>query len=126
MQLQHEPLETLAQDFLLAWNEAHGVPAAQACPLLGPQHVAILIEGVFSRAERKLAEDQNGEMLLRRYTIELLGDIGDQMTDRVEHVTGRYVRTKNMSFDPATDQVVYIFRLDDHLRSNPVDDPKQS
>ena len=114
MQLVHEPLETLAQDFVLAWNEAHGVPAAYACPLIGPKHVAILMEGVFSRAERKLAEDQNGEMLLRKYTIELLGDIGDQMTDRVEQATGRDVCAKNMSFDPATDQVVYIFRLADH------------
>ena len=126
MQLQYEPLETLAQDFMLAWNEAHGFPAAHACSLLGPKHVAILMEGVFSRAERKLAEDQNGEMLLRKFTIELLGNIGDQMTDRVEQVTGRNVQANNMSFDPATDQVVYVFKLDDHLRSTPSEETQQS
>jgi uncharacterized protein YbcI len=126
MQLVHEPLDTLAQDFLQAWQKAHGFPAAHACPLIGPKHVAILMEGVFSRAERKLAEDQNGEMLLRKYTIELLGIIGDQMTDRVEKVTGQGVRGQNMSFDTATDQVVYIFRLDDHLLPTHADKPQRS
>ncbi len=126
MQINNEPLETLVQDFLLAWHEAHGFPAAQACPLIGPKHVAILLEGVFSQAERKLAEDQNGEMLLRKYIIELLGDIGDQMTDRVEQVTGRGVRAKNMSFDPVTDQVVFIFRLAEHLMPTPADSLQQS
>jgi len=122
MQPIHEPLETLAEEFLLAWQQAHGFPATQACTLVGPKHVAILMEGIFSRAERKLAEDQNGEMLLRRYSLELFGDICDQMADRIEQITGQDVHSKNLNFDPATDQVVIVFRLDGPPETTPNDD----
>ena len=105
------PLEKLAQDFLKAWQDAHGVKSGRVCALSGSNHLAIIIEDSFSQAERKLAEGQSGETLLKQYAIELLNQISDQMSDRIERATGRDVLSSDLIVNPDSDQVVFTFRL---------------
>ena len=112
MSSAHDPLDLLAQDFLEAWQEAHGVKSGQACALSGPDHMAIIIDGSFSQAERKLAEGQTGENLLRQYAIELLNQICDQMAVHIQRVAGRQVVSSDVNVNPDIDQVMFIFKFE--------------
>ena len=112
MSSPHDHLDELAQDFLKAWQEAHGVKSGRAFALSGFDHLAIIIEDSFSQAERKLAEGRNGDILLRQYAVELLNQICDQMSDRIEQAVGRTVRTSHVNVDPETDQVMFTFKLE--------------
>jgi uncharacterized protein YbcI len=67
------------------------------------------IEDSFSQAERKLAEGQIGETLLRQCAVELLNQIYDQMTKRIQQVTERQIVSSNVNVNPETDQVMFIF-----------------
>jgi hypothetical protein len=107
-----DPLDELAQDFLQAWQDAHGVEAGRAYALSGPDHLAIIIEDSFSQAERKLAQGHTGESLLRQYAVELLYQICDQMSKRIYQVVGRKVGASNINVNPETDQVMFIFKLE--------------
>jgi uncharacterized protein YbcI len=106
------PLDLLAQDFLQAWQDAHGVRSGQVSVLSGSDHLAIIIEESFSQAERKLAEGQSGEALLRQYAEKLLNQICDQMSERIQQVVGRQVRASNVTVNPETDQVMFVFNLE--------------
>ena len=106
-----DSLNLLAQDFLLAWQEAHGVKSGTACALSGADHLAIIIEDSFSQAERKLAEGQSGEALLRQYAVELLNQISDQMAEQIKKTTGKSVISSDLSVNPEKDQVVFTFKL---------------
>lgn len=108
---QPDALDLLAQDFLRAWQDAHGVKSGRSCALRGPDHLAIIIEDSFSQAERKMAEAQTGETLLRQYAVELLNQICDQMAKRIEQTTGREVLSSDLSVNPEADQVVFTFKL---------------
>lgn len=108
---QPDALDLLAQDFLRAWQDAHGVKSGRSCALRGPDHLAIIIEDSFSQAERKMAEVQTGETLLRQYTVELLNQICDQMLKRIQQVAGRGVESSNVNVNPEADQVMFIFKL---------------
>ena len=109
----NDQLDRLAQDFLMAWREAHGFRAGSASALIGPDHLAILIEGAFSQAERKLAEAQSGENLLREYATELLNHICVTMINRIEHAAKREVAASDINVTPDSDQVMFIFKLGD-------------
>ena len=74
--------------------------------------VAILIRDSFSRAERKLAQDQSGEVLLRKYAEKLLQQISNEMTDYIEKALGRSVQTNDVNVNPDTDQIMFIFTLE--------------
>lgn len=106
-----DPLDLLAQDFLQAWQNAHGVKSGRVYALRGTDHMAIIIEDSFSQAERKLAKGQIGETLLRQYAVELLNQICDQMSDRIEQTTGREILSSDLSVNPEVDQVVFTFKL---------------
>ena len=105
-------LDVLAQDFLQAWQEAHGVQSGRVSALSGSDHLAIIIEDSFSQAERKLAEGQRGEALLRQYAAELLSQICDQMSERIQQVVGRQVKASHVNVNPETDQVMFVFNLE--------------
>jgi uncharacterized protein YbcI len=107
-----DSLDGLAQDFLQAWQEAHGVKSGRVSALSGSDHLAIIIEDSFSQAERKLAEGQSGEALLRQYAAELLNRICDQMSERIQQVVGRQVKASNVNVNPETDQVMFVFNLE--------------
>jgi uncharacterized protein YbcI len=111
MSSQLDPLDLLAQDFLQAWQDAHGVKSGRSYALSGPDHLAIIIEDSFSQAELKLAEGQTGESLLRKYAVELLNQICDQMSSRIQRVAGRRVEASNVNVSPESDQVMFIFKL---------------
>ena len=107
-----DPMDLLAQDFLKAWQEAHGVKSGRANALIGLDRLAIIIEDSFSQAERKLAEGQSGGTLLRQYAVELLNQICDQMSEHIQQVTGRQVRSSDVNVSPETDQVMFIFKFE--------------
>jgi hypothetical protein len=111
MSYPRDPLDRLAQDFLRAWQAAHGVQSGKACALSGPDHLAIIIEDSFSQAERKLAEGQRGEALIRQYAVELLNQITGQMAEQIQQTTGKAVLSSDLSVNPEKDQVVFTFRL---------------
>jgi uncharacterized protein YbcI len=105
-----DPLDALAQDFLQAWQDAHGVKSGRVFALSGEDHLAIIIEGSFSKAERKLAEAQSGESLLREYATQLLNNICEKMKLRIEQVVKRKVISSEVSVSPDTDQLIFLFK----------------
>ena len=107
-----DPLDALAQDFLQAWQNAHGVQSGRVFALSGADHLAIIIEGSFSKAERKLAEEQSGESLLREYATQLLDNICVKMKLRIEQVVKRKVISSEVSVSPDTDQLIFLFKTD--------------
>ena len=112
MSSQLDNLDLLAQEFLQAWQDAHGVKSGHAYTLAGSDHLAIIIEDSFSLAERKLAEGHTGETLLRQYAVELLSQICDRMQKRIQQDFGRKVRTSKINVNPENDQVMFIFKLE--------------
>ena len=104
------PLDALAQDFLQAWQDAHGVDTGRVFALHGDDHLAIIIEGSFSKAERKLAEAQSGESLLREYATQLLSNICEKMKMQIEKVVNRKVISSEVSVSPDTDQLIFLFK----------------
>lgn len=108
-------LDALADDFLVAWQEAHGFIGGQARPMVGRDRLAVLIEGAFSQAELKLAEQQSGGELLRHYAVELLQDISGQMYVRIEEVVNQPVISDSISVSPDCDLVMFVFRLGERL-----------
>ena len=108
---QPDPLNQLAQEFLSAWRAAHGFQSGSASALTGENHLAILIEGAFSQAERKLAETQNGEVLLREYALELLQQICAEKQNLIHQATLREVSTSDVSVNLERDQVIFVFNL---------------
>jgi uncharacterized protein YbcI len=113
----YEALDLLAQDFLKAWHDAHGFCAGSARSLIGPERLAILIDGAFSKAERKLAEAQSGETLLREYASELLNQICATMIEQIEQVIGRKILSSDINVNPDADQVMFIFKLEEERDS---------
>ena len=105
-----DPLDALAQDFLQAWQDAHGVKSGRVFALHGDDHLAIIIEGSFSKAERKLAEAQPGESLLREYATQLLNNICEKMKLRIEQVVHRKVISSEVNVSPDTDQLIFLFK----------------
>ena len=105
-----DPMDTLAQDFLQAWQDAHGVKTGRAFALHGDDHLAIIIEGSFSKAERKLAEVQSGESLLREYATQLLNNICSEMKIRIERMLKRKVLSSEVSVSLDTDRLVFLFQ----------------
>ena len=110
MSSQLDPLDSLAQDFLQAWQDAHGVKTGRVYTLRGDDHLAIIIEDSFSKAERKLAEGQSGENLLREYATQLLNNICVKMKLRIEQVVKRKVISSEVSVSPDTDQLIFLFK----------------
>ncbi len=108
----HESLDQLAQELLAAWSSAHGFDAGSARALVGEDRLAILIEGAFSEAERKLAEDQNGEVLLRQYAVELLNQICQEKYSLIQQATQQEVITSDISVNAEKDQVLFIFHME--------------
>jgi uncharacterized protein YbcI len=105
-----DPLDELAQDFLKAWQEAHGVQSGRAYALNRPDHLAIMIEDSFSRAERKLAEAQAGETLLREYATQLLNNICSEMKISIERAVNRKVISSEVSVSLDTNLLIFLFR----------------
>jgi uncharacterized protein YbcI len=118
MMFPNETLDHLAQDFLTAWQNAHGFSAGSARSLIGPERLAILIEGAFSKAERKLAEAQSGETLLREFASELLNQICAAMLEKIERVAERKVLSSDINVNPDADQVMFIFKLEEKEHSS--------
>lgn len=110
MSSPHDPLDGLAQDFLKAWQEAHGVQSGRVFALRGADHLAIIIEDSFSQAERKLAEAQSGESLLREYATQLLNNICSEMKIRIERAVKRDVISSEVSVSLDTDRLIFLFR----------------
>lgn len=110
--ISSDVLADLAQVLLQAWQEAHGVRLGEASSLVGPDQLAILIEGAFSQAERKLAQDQSGEALIRQYAKELLNQICEERLAQIERAVGRRVLSSSVNVNPELDQVLFIFKLE--------------
>ena len=117
MRSQPEHLNSLADEFLAAWQIAHGYAAGHARVLDGPEHLAILIEGAFTQAERKLAQEPQGLDLLREYVLELLQQISGELAVRIEDVVRRPVRASDVNVNLKADQVMFIFSLDGDEKS---------
>jgi uncharacterized protein YbcI len=107
--------EALAQEFLTAWQQAHGAPHGAASALVGPDSLAVLLEKAFSRAEHNLSRQRDTAPLLEQYIHRLIDQIAPNVAGRVEQVTGRQVLTTSLNADVKQDWVIIFFKLGDVL-----------
>ena len=83
--------------------------------LLGPERVAVLIEGAFSPAEHKLAQDQKGRDLLQKYAVELLHQISAELKDRIADTIHRPLGDSDVIANLETDQIMFIYSFEGDL-----------
>ena len=107
--------EALAQEFLAAWQQAHGAPDGAASALVGPNSLAVLLEKAFSRAEHNLSRRPDTAALLKQYIQRLIDQIAPNVAGRVEQVTGRRVLTTGLNTDIEQNWVIIFFKLGDAL-----------
>ena len=107
--------EALAQEFLAAWQQAHGAPDGAASALVGPNSLAVLLEKAFSRAEHHLIRQPDAATLLEQYTQRLIDQIAPNLTGRVKQVTGRQILTTGFKTDIEQNWVIIFFKLGDAL-----------
>ncbi len=112
MEIPVEKLHRFGQDLLQSWQATNGYSAGSAKALSGPGQLAILLERIFSPAERKLARNQSGEFLLRQYHTELVDQFARQMVDHLQQTLDRVVRSYSVNINPNADQILFIFTLD--------------
>ncbi len=107
--------EALAQEFLAAWQQAHGAPHGAASALIGPDSLAVLLEQAFSRAEHSLSRQSDNAALLEQYIHRLIDQIAPQLAGRVEQVTSRPVLSTSLNAEVKQDWVIIFFKLGDAL-----------
>jgi len=61
----------LSSALLGLWENAHGAPPGNVRVLLGSDSVAIWIDGVLSPAEKVVAQQKDGQLLIQRDSNEL-------------------------------------------------------
>jgi hypothetical protein len=103
--------QSLAQTFLLAWQEAHGTPAGFASVLTGTETLAILIEDTLTKAEFALAEQPDGQVILQRYIETVFEQLAPELTGAVEAVSGRRVSQKCVSVSLKCGWILCLFKL---------------
>lgn len=106
-------LASLAQEFLLAWQRAHGTSTGSAHGMVGPEGVVVFIENAFSRAEINMAHQKEGSSndLLQRYVRSLLEHVCVEQRAAVETAVSRPVISTGVSMDPEAGWVMCVFRL---------------
>jgi uncharacterized protein YbcI len=112
MKLEEKVIKHLQQNFLLAWQEAHGVKSGKASALIGPDHLAMLIDNAFSRAERTMAGEKPGKALLRQYALELLNQICNEISLEIEETAGCKIRSRDVNVNLDENQVMVIFSFE--------------
>lgn len=112
-------LQSLADDFLRAWQRAHGTETGSAHAMVGPQGIVIFIENAFSRAELTVAHQGQGSSteLLQRYVRSLLDHICLEERQRVETAVSRPILSTGVSMDPEAGWVMCVFRVGADTRS---------
>lgn len=116
--LKSRQLQQVAQEFLAAWQQAHGATRGAACALAGPQHVALVVENAFSQAEHLLAQQADGSpqsALLQQYVDGLIGQLAPALSARVEDVTGQTVAMNSLVSNIEQDWLMIFFKLDQPL-----------
>jgi uncharacterized protein YbcI len=116
---RQEQEATLVAALRALWKQAYGVPAGDVRALTGPDSVAVWIEDVFSPAERALARSIEGQVVLQRYTGQLLAIIQPDLRAQVEAITGHRIVSGNVSADVDTGGVLCFFILGERLTSPP-------
>lgn len=103
------------------WESAHGAPPGNVRVLLGPDSVAIWIDAVLSPAERVVARERDGHLLIQRYTDELLGLILPDLMTQVRTITCRQIVSSNSRVDVDNGSILCFFVLGAQLDqlSNP-------
>lgn len=108
----HEGLAQLAHNLGAEWTRLHGIAGGHAKALSGPEHLAIIVDEAFSRAELALARQAGGQPVIQRYIEELLAQLCAATRLNVEAATGRRVVGSSYSVNFAAGWVMCVFRLD--------------
>lgn len=108
---EEQPYTEIGNDLLAAWQRAHGIDCGEACTMVGPDGVAIVIENAFSKAELLMAQQRRGGDLLTRYARGLLAQVCEEQAQRVTAVAERPVRSTAISLDPEAGWVMCVFKL---------------
>jgi uncharacterized protein YbcI len=116
IEIEENQIQALADDLLTAWYEAHSILGGKARALLAPHSLLIFIEDALSKAERTLADQPRGNLLLERYLQSLLQQIGLEKQELVERVTGRRVQSTGVQVDGAAGWVLFVFNFDENDR----------
>jgi len=109
----------LVAALLRLWESAHGTLAGNVRVLMGPDSFAAWIEAVFSPAERVVAKNNDGHLLIQRYAEELLNSIRPELRTQVELITGRRIVSGNARADVDTGHVLCFFVLGEPLATSP-------
>lgn len=104
-------MTALAQDVWKEWSSAHGAVTGEANALIGPACFAVQIEGAFTRAEKLLAEQNNGRALLTEYLESLGREVSARLARRVEETLGRRVSSISTAVNLDAGWVICVFEL---------------
>lgn len=108
----------LSSALLGLWENAHGAPPGNVRVLLGSDSVAIWIDGVLSPAEKVVAQQKDGQLLIQRYANELLALIHPELQARVSTISGRETVSSNSRVDVDNGNILCFFVLGEHLNKH--------
>jgi uncharacterized protein YbcI len=97
------------------WARLHGLGHRAASALAGSDHIAVIIEEAFSPAEQRLARQTPGQNVMQTYTEQMLAQLYEAVTPRVEAHHGRHVVGASYSLNFTAGWVVCVFKLGEAL-----------
>lgn len=109
----------LSSALLGLWENAHGTTPGSVRVLLGSDSVAIWIDGILSPAEKVLAQQKDGQLLIQRYANELLALIHPELQARVRTISGRQIVSSNSRVDVDNGSILCFFVLGEKISKHP-------
>jgi membrane protein DedA with SNARE-associated domain len=104
---------SLAEAILDAWRLSHGPDNASFTITTTPDRLTLRIEPAFTPAELQLAQDHQGNDLVRRYVARLFDSACAEQTASFEVSSGRAIISREVSVNPQAGWVSCIFNLED-------------
>lgn len=102
---------TLGQEFLTMWQQAHGAPQGALNVMVVQGGLIVLIENAFSQAELVLAR-QSTDNLLHQYIDSLTDQILPLLTARLEQVTHQQVGTTSVTSNIDQNWIMVFLKFD--------------
>ena len=111
------PLHDIAELFLVEWQRSHGRSGQQACASLTGDTLTVTIEHALTEGEMRLAANEPGRDMVRRYIIQLVNEIYPQLAAFVERSLGCFVAASDVDVNSEEGSVCFCVHLRDLRRA---------
>ena len=112
----NQPLQDIARLFLTEWQHAHGRSSQRACASLTRDTLTVTNEDALTEGELKLAANESGRAMVRRYIVQLVNEVYPQLAAFVERSLGCFVAASDVDVDSTAGSICFCVHLRDLRR----------